>query len=74
MFNLEKFLSISADNAEVVLEALVKRIEDLERTEGYLQRQVDAKEADIRRLNDTNRKLCEEIASLTAKNGAECDG
>lgn len=66
MFDLNG-LSVSPANAEIVIDALVKRIEELQRTEGYLQRQIDAKEADIRRLNDTNRMLCEEIASLTAK-------
>ena len=73
MFDLN-CVSTSTANAEIIIDALVKRIEELQRTEGYLQRQVDAKEADIRRLNDTNRMLCEEITSLTAKNGAECDG
>lgn len=73
MFDLN-CVSVSTANAETIIDALVKRIEELQRTEGYLQRQVDAKEADIRRLNDTSRMLCEEIASLTAKNGAECDG
>lgn len=66
MFDLN-CVSVSTANAEIIIDALVKRIEELQRTEGYLQRQVDAKEADIRRLNDTNRTLCEEIASLTAK-------